>query len=132
MNRLVLAGAAALVAASAHAQPPPTGWVGQFDTPSILCDTSDQVQSIVDAFEDGLDAAHARFAELYKTMNDRREPTCAMAAVRMVTTGEFTQLGRFSIAGDEVYGWIVKVANAGGEGYILYIETLPMALENSI
>ena len=86
----VFAAAALLLAAPANAQPPPQGWVGALSEPSILCDTSAQVQSIVDAFEAGTNAGKARFVELFKQKNDRHEPACAVVAVQVAHTGAST------------------------------------------
>jgi hypothetical protein len=94
------AAVAALIAVPAAAQPPPKGWVGPLSTPSILCDTRAQVESIVDAFEHGTEAGTARFAELFQTMNNRQEPTCAIAALRTVVAVDSTDLGQLSIAGE--------------------------------
>jgi hypothetical protein len=133
MKMLVFAAAAAaLIAVPAAAQPPPKGWVGPLSTPSILCDTRAQVESIVDAFEQGTEAGTARFAELFQTMNNRQEPTCAIAALRTVVAVDSTDLGQLSIAGAELFGWIVHIQNGAGEGFYLYLESPAEALKNTI
>lgn len=127
-----LAAATLLLAASASAQPPPQGWVGALSKPSILCDTSAQVQSIVDAFEAGTDAGRARFAQLSGQMNSRQEPTCAVVAAQIAQTGEAKDLGHVKIAGTDLYGWIIHIENDVGEGYYLYLESPLEALKNTI
>lgn len=124
--------AAVLMATSASAQPPPQGWIGPLSQPSILCDTSTQLQSIVDAFEDGMEAAHARFTELYRTPNGRHEPTCAVVVIRLAQLVESTRLGRITIGGHDVYGWMIHIENEGGEGYYLYLESPTEALRDTI
>ena len=127
-----LATAILLLAAPANAQPPPWGWVGAFPRPSILCDTSEEVQSILTAFETGVGAGAARFAELYRKINTRREPTCAVTSIRTATAVGSTTLGRVSIAGNEGYGWIVHIKNGASDGYYLYLESRAEALKNTI
>ena len=128
----VLAAAALLLAAPANAQPPRQGWVGALSEPSILCDTSAQVQSIVDAFEAGTDAGKARLVQLFKLMNSKHEPTCAVVAVKVAKAGGSKTLGHVKIAGTDFYGWIVHVENRVGEGYYLYLESPYEALKNTI
>ncbi|MGH6926007.1 MAG: hypothetical protein ACRED5_19955 [Propylenella sp.] len=130
MKRLAFAAMAAFLAAPAAAQPPPQGWVGEFSA-SILCDTREQLQSIVDAFEEGPVAAEERFQELYRRQNDRSEPTCAVAGVVAVASGT-TDLGLIEFGGEMAYAWIVRIANDAGEGYYLYLESRTEALKNSI
>jgi hypothetical protein len=132
MKVVQLIAAAALFAAPANAQPPPQGWVGALAKPSILCDTSAQLQSIVDAFERSVEAGTARFAELFRIKNQRREPTCAVVASPIVMNVGSSELGRLSFAGAELYGWILHVKNDGGEGYYLYLETPGEALQDTI
>ena len=94
MKTPVIAAAMAMTAAAANAQPPQEGWVGTVSQPSILCDTSAQVQSIVDAFELSPDRGSARFAELFATMNEHREPTCAVTIVPIAeATAELLPIG---------------------------------------
>jgi hypothetical protein len=122
MNRIILAASAVLLASTAHAGPPVQGYQGGFHRPSILCDTQEQLQSIIQAFEQGLGAAQARYSELFATMNDKREPTCAVAVVRVATTGDSIDLGTFSVHGSEFRAWSVHIHNTAGEGYYLHIE----------
>lgn len=130
MKSLLLAGTAALLAWPAGAQPPPEGWVGEF-SPSILCDTRAQLQSIVNAFGDGPEAGHERFAELFQRMNPQREPTCALVTIH-ATVAESTNLGAIDLGKGEVNAWSVRVANDTGEGFYLYLESRMEALRNSI
>jgi hypothetical protein len=130
MKRLALAAVAALLAGTTAAQPPPQGWTGQFSA-SILCDTQEQLQSIVDAFDEGADAAERRFEELYRRQNERSEPTCAVVAVVAVAT-DTKKLGLIDLGEGKAYGWIVRVANGAAEGYYLYLESRIEALRNSI
>jgi hypothetical protein len=132
MKAAALALAATALAGSAFAQPPKQGWVGAFPTPSILCDTSEQVQSILTAFEGGVEAGTARFAELYVLQNHLREPTCAIAAVRVGLAVESENLGRVEIGGAEFYGWIVHIENAAGNAYYLHLESPAEVLRSSI
>jgi hypothetical protein len=132
MRAPLLAAAAALLALPASAQPPPAGSLTGFSRPSILCDTSEQLQSIVDAFGDGAEAGQDRFVELFRKRNDRREPTCAIVTMSAVMTEGSTRLGLLNFAGADVYGWIVHVVNGGGEGYYLYLESPQEALDGSI
>lgn len=133
MKKLALAAAAAaFFAAPANAQPPPVGWLGGFPNPSILCDTSAQVQSILTAFEEGVEAGQARFVELYERMNHLREPTCAITGVRMGLAIESQTVGWLEIGGKKFYGWIIHIENGGGNAYYLYLETPKEALKNSI
>ena len=132
MRILQLAVVAAFFAVPAAAQPPQQGAAAAFHAPSILCDTSEQLQSILAAFGDGVDSGTARFAELYRTPNDRNEPTCAITGVRTALTTGATALGLVDLAGAEFYGWIVRIENPAGEGYFLYLESPAEALKNSI
>src|SRR4051812_19195393 len=132
MKVSLFAAAALLVAAPALAHPPPQGWVGALSKPSILCDTSAQVQSIVDAFSRGPDAGMARFIELFRLMNANHEPTCAIVTVSVAETGESQKLGHVKIGGGDFYGWILHVENRVGDGYYLYLESPAEALNNSI
>ena len=132
---IYLAGLAAtilLLAAPASAQPPPPGWIGAFPRPSILCDTSDQVHSILNAFEQDLETGAAKFTELYRTINSRREPTCAVTAVRIGIVAASEAVGPVSIAGNKFYGWIVHIGNGVGDGYYLHLEPRAVALKNWI
>jgi hypothetical protein len=122
MKHLVLAASAVLLASSVHAGPPVRGYQGGLHRPSILCDTQDQLKSIIAAFGQGLGAAQARYSELFATMNDKREPTCAVAAVRIATTGESIDLGTFVVDGSEFRAWSVHIRNTAGEGYYLHVE----------
>ena len=122
MNRIILAASAVLLATAAHAGPPVRGYQGGLHRPSILCDTQEQLQSIIQAFDQGLGAAQARYGELFATMNDKSEPTCAVAAVRVATTGESIDLGTFIVDGSEFRAWSVHIRNTAGEGYYLHIE----------
>jgi len=130
--KVPLIAAALLVSASANAQPPPQGWVGALAQPSILCDTSAQVRSIVDAFETGTDAGKDRLVQLFQQMNNRHEPTCAVVAIQLAMTAESTDLGRVKIAGNDLFGWIIHVKNQSGDGYYLYLESPTEALKNTI
>jgi hypothetical protein len=121
-----------LLAVSAEAQPPPQGWIGALSKPSILCDTSAQVQSIVEAFAHGTDAGAARFFEFFRLMNAKHEPTCAIVTVSVAETGESQTLGHLRIGGGDFYGWILHVENRVGDGYYLYLESPAEALKNSI
>jgi hypothetical protein len=132
MRVLSIAAGAILLTASSHAQPPPQGWIGALAPPSILCDTSAEVQSIVDAFDEGADAGKARLLELYKLMNVNREPTCAVVEVKRAMTSESTELGRVKIADANYFGWIVHIKSGAAEGYYLYLETPQEALKNAI
>jgi hypothetical protein len=132
MKPQAFAVAVALFAAPASAQPPPEGSISQISQPSILCDTSAQVQSIVNAFERGPDQGAAKFTELFKTMNDRREPTCAVTVVPSALTAESIDLGKLEIGGADLYGWIVHIRNNAGEGFYLHLESPRQALKNTI
>jgi hypothetical protein len=122
---------AALVAAPAYAQPPAAGLIGFFLTPSILCDTSAQLRSIVTAFEHDAEVGRARFVQLFQQLNDKREPTCAVTAVQGVAL-DSTELGRVNFGENELYGWMIHVENDAGAGYFLYLETPAEALKNTI
>jgi hypothetical protein len=132
MLKSVLAAAAMLLAVPAFAQPPSTGSVSQFPTPSILCDTEEQVQSIVDAFEEGVEAGTERFGELFQQLNHLSEPTCAITPVRVGLAVESQNLGWVDIGGEEFYAWIVHIENGAGDAYYLYLETPEEALKNSV
>lgn len=132
MKPLVFAAAAALFAASASAQPPLEGSVGEISQPSILCDTSAQVQAIVDAFERSAGEGTKKFVELFGTQNGRREPTCAVTPVPVAQTGESIELGMLQIDGADLYGWIVHIRNNAGEGFYLHLESPLQALKNTI
>jgi hypothetical protein len=132
MKVSVLATAATLFAASAAAQPPQQGWVGELSQPSILCDTSDQVQSIVDAFAIGPERGRARFAALVATINDYNEPTCALTAVPLAESAGSIQLGIVRIGDVDLYGWIVHLRKGGAEGFYLHLETPAHALKGTI
>ena len=54
MNRIILAASAVLLASTADAGPPVRGYQGGLHRPSILCDTQEQLQSIIQAFDQGL------------------------------------------------------------------------------
>jgi hypothetical protein len=133
MNIIIpgLAAAISLLAAPANAQPPPVGSVGAFPT-SIVCDTREEVHSILNAFEKGVGAGTTRFAELYRKVNTRREPTCAVTSVRSAAAAGSETLGPVNIAGDEVYGWIVHIESGSGDAYYLYLESRAEALKNTI
>jgi hypothetical protein len=132
MRRHIIAASAIALASSAYAGPPPKGYQGGFERASILCDTAEQLQSIIDAFELGPEAAQARYGELFATMNEKREPTCAVTAIRTATTGDATELGTFEIDGTEFRGWSVHIANDAGEGYYLYLESPKVQLMKTI
>ena len=74
----------------------------------------------------------AKFGELFATMNERREPTCAVTVVPAAVTAESIDLGKLNIAGDDVYGWIVHIHNNVGEAFYLYLESPMQALKNTI
>lgn len=124
--------AAAIFSGPADAQPPQQGWVGALPTPSILCDTSEQVQSILAAFGEGVEAGSARFAELYTQQNHLHEPTCAIAAIRVAIAVDSEDLGRVEIGGQEFYGWIVHIENAAGHAYYLHLETPAQVVHSMI
>jgi hypothetical protein len=129
---LFLAAAATFFTGTAHAGPPPEGWEGGFSRASILCDTNDQLKSIVAAFNEGVDAAQSRYTELFAKMNARHEPTCAVTAIRSSVTGETSDLGIFEVAGATFHGWSIHVANAAGDGYYLYLEPAKRPIDNMI
>jgi hypothetical protein len=133
MNILIpgLAAAIPLLAASANAQPPSVGSVGAFPT-SIVCDTREEVHSILSAFDKGVEAGTTRFAQLYRKVNTRREPTCAVTSVGSAAAEGLETLGPVKIAGDEVYGWIVHIEAGAGDAYYLYLEPRAEALKNTI
>src|SRR5690348_9994261 len=119
----LVAAAVLIMAGAASAQPPPQGWVGALATPSILCDTSAQVRSIVDAFGTGADAGKDRFAQLFKVMNTKHEPTCAVVSIQLAQTADSSSLGHVTINGSDLFAWIVHVKNQTGDGYYLYLES---------
>jgi hypothetical protein len=128
----VIAAALAVMATAANAQPPPEGWIGEVSKPSILCDTSAQVQSIVDAFKLSPDQGKARFAELFETLNEYNEPTCAVTIVPIAEATGSIDLGKLNIDGTDVYGWIVHIRNGAGDGFYLHLETPAQVLANTI
>lgn len=128
----VIAAALALTPAGASAQPPQEGWVGAVSQPSILCDTSAQIQSIVDAFKLSPDQGKARYAELFATLNNYNEPTCAVTIVPIAEATGSIDLGKLQIDGTDVYGWIVHIRNSGGDGFYLHLETPAQVLANTI
>ena len=132
MKPQALAVVAVLFAAPASGQPPADGSVSRISRPSILCDTSAQVESIVEAFERSPDQGAAKFSELFTTLNDRREPTCAVTVVPAAFTAESIDLGKLKIGGEDVYGWIVHIRNNAGEGFYLHLESPGQALKNTI
>jgi hypothetical protein len=132
MRPHVLAVALALFAAPAGAQPPSEGSISQIAQPSILCDTSAQVQSIVNAFVRSPEQGAARFVQLFGTMNERQEPTCAVTVVAAALTAESIDLGKLDIDGEGVYVWIVHIRNDAGEGFYLHLESPRQALKNTI
>lgn len=132
MKRRILAASAMLLAGAAYAGPPPQGYRGGFEQASILCDTQEQLQSIVEAFGEGTGAAQARYSELFATRNAKSEPTCAFAAVRVAVTGESLDLGSFEIDGSEFHAWSVHIRNVAGEGYYLHLERTKDLLMNTI
>jgi len=132
MKTPILAAALTVAAGAANAQPPPEGWIGAVSQPSILCDTSAQVQSIVDAFKLGADRGTERFAELFSTLNEYQEPTCAVTIVPIAEATGSTDLGKLTIGGTEVYGWIVHIRNGAGDGFYLHLETPAQALQGTI
>ena len=132
MKPHVLAVALTLCAAPAGAQPPPEGSISQISQPSILCDTSAQVQSIVDAFIRSPDQGAARFVQLFAMKNERQEPTCAVTVVPAALTAESIDLGKLDIDGQDVYGWIVHIRNDAGDGFYLHLESPRQALKNTI
>lgn len=122
MKRHILAASAMLLAGAAYAGPPPQGYQGGFKRASILCDTQEQLQSIISAFDESVGAAQARYSELFAKRNEKSEPTCAFAAVRVAVTGESRDLGTFEIDGSEFRAWSVHIKNLAGEGYYLHLE----------
>jgi len=132
MKPQAFAVAVALFAAPASAQPPPEGSISPISQPSILCDTSAQVQSIVDAFELSPHQGAARFVQLFYTINERGEPTCAVTQVPAAVTAESIDLGKLDVGGYDVYGWIVRIRNEAGEGFYLYLESPMQALKGTI
>lgn len=122
MKRHILAASAMLIAGAAQAGPPPQGYQGGFQRASILCDKQEQLQSIIAAFDESVGAAQARYSELFAARNEKREPTCAFAAVRVAVTGESLDLGKFVIDGSEFRAWSVHIRNVAGEGYYLHLE----------
>lgn len=127
-----VAASALLFATPAVAEPPISGSVEMFATPSILCDTKSELESIVDSFETSVAAGKSRFAELFNTKNARDEPACALVSLRLAMTIETTDLGRLNLAGKDVYGWVIHIANEAGEGYYLYLESFTDAIRNTI
>ena len=133
MKRLFIAAAVALwTAVSANAQPPHSGAVRPYPVPSILCDTREQLQSILAAFGQSDDVGVQRFVELYRTINDKREPTCAVTAVGVVKTLDVIELGRFRFGGTDFYGWSAHIRSGASEGHYLYLETVAEALKEYI
>ena len=132
MKTPLFAAALAITATAAMAQPPAEGWVGAVSERSILCDTSAQVQSIVDAFKLGSDQGKARYAELFATLNEYNEPACAVTIVPIAEATESIDLGKLSIDGTDVYGWIVHIRNDAGDGFYLHLETPAQVLANTI
>jgi hypothetical protein len=120
------------LAGTAHAGPPPKGWEGGFSRASILCDTNDQLKSIVAAFDDGVDAAQARYAQFFSTMNAKHEPTCAVTNIQSSVTTETSDLGVFEVGHESFHGWSVHVVNSAGEGFYLYLEPAKRAIDNMI
>jgi len=106
--------------------------MGEFGTPSILCDTKDQLQSIVDAFDRGVDAGQARYNVLYGIQNGKHEPVCAITALRNIVAGESVDMGTLSFAGGAIHGWAVHVGNGAGDGYYLFLESNTEAMKNTI
>lgn len=139
LSRLLIYLAAIFVAAgvvlfyaAAFAGPPPVGWQGGFGRASIVCDTAEQLQSIVDAFATSTEAAKQRFGELFALRNAVNEPTCAVTAIRRFTAGESIDLGIITMNGTAFHGWSVNIINRNGTGYYLYLEptVAPMRFED--
>ena len=123
MERLKLSIAAlALLCGTALAEPPPVGWTGAFSRVSFLCDTAEQLQSIVDAFAVSTETARLRFGELYALKNGKSEPTCAATAIRSFTAGESIDHGVIQMGAASYHGWSVNVVNSAGAGWYLYLE----------
>ena len=122
LRHMLAASAMLVIAGAAQAGPPPQGYQGGFERASILCDTQEQLQSIVEAFDESVGAAQARYSELFAKRNEKSEPTCAFAAVRVAVTGESRDLGTFEIDGSEFRAWSVHIKNLAGEGYYLHLE----------
>jgi len=127
-----LAISAILLAGTANAGPPPNGWEGGFSRASVVCDTKEQLQSIVAAFDQGVEAAQSRYIQLFATMNARHEPTCAVTAVGTSVTRETADLGMFEVGRKSFHGWSIHVANDAGDGYYLYLEPSHRELDNMI
>jgi hypothetical protein len=132
MRTVALGAALSLLALPAAAQPPPIGSVASIAAPSIVCDTSAQLQSIVEAFEQSLKAGEAKYLALFGQKNARSEPTCAIVPINIALTVESKSLGRLALADGDVYAWIVHIANDAGEAYYLYLEPPAKALRNTI
>lgn len=132
MKATALAAAAVLAAMPAAAQPPPVGWIGPLSHPSIVCDTSAQVESIVAAFGVSPGRGIEKYSEFFALKNSRREPTCAVTAVPVALAAEYTDLGVVTIGGQDLFGWILHIRNQVGEGFYLYLETRSEALKNTI
>jgi hypothetical protein len=128
----LLAAAIIATASPASAQPPAAGWIGPLQQPSILCDTPAQLRAIVAAFVENQDAGLAKFTELYRTINERSEPACAITMVQAAETGDAIDLGQVEIGGTLVLAWILPVSNEVGNGVYLYLESQAERLSNSI
>jgi hypothetical protein len=132
MGRWLLTTALLALASPAAAGPPSAGFRDILAPASILCDTTEQLTTIFTALEIGPEEAQTKYIELYATLNDKREPTCAVTIVRRIMVGESTPLGRVEISGATFQAWSVHVTNARGEGFYLHLEQVGPKLSQMI
>lgn len=106
--------------------PPGSGWFGSFRAPMIVCDTKDQIASIVAASKAKPNGAQAKYGELNAARNARAEPICVVARILNVAVGESEDLGAFQFLGDVwAHGWAVHIGVSDGEGWMLYTQVTP-------
>lgn len=132
---LLVAGVTDYAQATGESFPPPKGWYGNFRLPQIVCDTREQVETIVSAGRDDPDGvlAKAKFTEYKQTINAVGDPTCAVMQVHGYAVGESVSLGQFyPLPGENMTAWATHIGNSNGAFWMLFMVDTDAVLGQSI
>lgn len=98
----------------AHAEVPTVGSHWGSDM-TILCDTKDQIRTIVKAGQDGRSGMLEAYNHLKDIKNDRGERTCTIMPIGQVMVTEVEDVGVFTNPdGQKYHGWMLSIVNGSG------------------
>ena len=117
----VVAGAVGMLSPlPLRAYPPQSASVYDSTTPFVVCDTHDQITSIVDAMRS--QKLEDRLSELARTKDSNNEPVCLVSVIGPVVFISSEHVGVVFYGEKAIDMWIARVTNANAEFYLLWGE----------